>query len=91
MKRLAFVLSFVLLSAGVLSAQTSDEAHPNVARGFSSDKMYHFGNIDAVNVFNGNLTVQIPLTSVTVSDHLSYTLSASYNLGRVLSQRRSAR
>jgi YD repeat-containing protein len=69
----AFALSFAC-SISVL-AQT----HPNVEKGFAADKMYQFGDIDHVNLFNGNLSLTIPISSTPVSDHLALSLTLVYN------------
>jgi hypothetical protein len=70
----ALALSFAC-TLGVL-AQT----HPNVEKGFAADKMYQFGDIDHVNLFNGNLSLTIPIGGSTpVSDHLSLSLALVYN------------
>ncbi|HEX3067146.1 MAG TPA: hypothetical protein VHX14_01130, partial [Thermoanaerobaculia bacterium] len=65
---------FFACTLGVL-AQT----HPNVEKGFAADKMYQFGDIDNVNLFNGNLTLTIPISSTPVSDHLALSLTLVYN------------
>src|SRR5712692_1359194 len=54
--------------------------HPNLDRGISADKMYQFGNIDQINIFNGNLSLTIPIGGDRpVSERLSYGLTLSYN------------
>jgi YD repeat-containing protein len=65
---------FFACTLGVL-AQT----HPNVEKGFAADKMYQFGDIDHVNLFNGNLSLTIPISSTPVSDHLALSLTLVYN------------
>jgi YD repeat-containing protein len=53
---------------------------PNQHRGFSPDKVYMLGGIDAINPFNGNLTLTIPLgPTYTVSPTLSYQFMLTYN------------
>src|SRR5687768_10384506 len=75
MKRL--VLS-ALLALVALSAAA--QQHPNAARGFSPEKVYQLGNIDNVNVFNGNVTVTLPLGGTyPVGGGLSYGLTLVYN------------
>ena len=50
--------SGIALALGVpLAAQQ----HPNVERGFSPEKLYQFGDLDNVSLFNGNLNLTIPL------------------------------
>src|SRR5437899_2925911 len=56
------------------------QTHPNLEKGFAADKMYQFGDVDQVNVFNGNLSLTIPIEGTTpVSDHLSLPLTLVYN------------
>ncbi|MEA2238640.1 MAG: hypothetical protein QOC81_3364, partial [Thermoanaerobaculia bacterium] len=74
--RLLLALSFSVACAITMSAQT----HPNLEKGFAADKMYQFGDIDHVNVFNGNLSLTIPIGGSTpVSDRLSLSLTLVYN------------
>ena len=56
MRRLV-VLSLLLSVGVVLEAQQ----HPNVARGFDAGRPYQMNGIDDVNLFNGSLTVTIPI------------------------------
>lgn len=69
-------LSILLLLA---AAAALGQPHPNNERGFQADKVYQFGGIDQVNVYNGNLMVQIPLVSNKVSSSLSYDLTLTYS------------
>jgi YD repeat-containing protein len=75
--RLASALAFLmLLSAGFAFAQK----HPNIELGFKADKLYQFNDLDAVNLFNGNLTLSIPLgLRYPVGPSLSYQFVLSYN------------
>jgi hypothetical protein len=72
-----------LLSALALSFACTlgmlGQTHPNVEKGFAADKMYQFGDIDHVNLFNGNLSLTIPISSTPVGDHLSLSLTLVYN------------
>src|ERR1700692_2876350 len=74
-KRLLPALALFLACTLGVFAQT----HPNVEKGFAADKMYQFGDIDHVNIFNGNLSLTIPISSTPVSDHLSLSLTLVYN------------
>ena len=48
--------------------------------GFHPDKLYHFTDIDSVNLFNGNLTMAVPLSPVyRVGPSLSYQFALTYN------------
>src|SRR5512142_2313352 len=77
MKRSAAVLFLSLVAASV-GAQTN--VHPNIERGTGSGKRYDFNSIDTVNVFNGNLIIQIPIGGrLPVSSNLSYSLTLVYN------------
>ena len=73
-KRLAWLV--VLFAALNGAAQSSS----NLADGFAADKMYQFGNVDAINLFNGNLIINIPIgPAYQVSDGLSYQFHLTYN------------
>jgi hypothetical protein len=74
--RLLFALAIAMACTLSVHAQT----HPNLEKGFAADKMYQFGDIDHVNLFNGNLSLTIPVGGSTpVSDHLSLSLTLVYN------------
>ena len=76
MKRFLLIL-FVCASA---TAQVLQEQHPNSARGFAPEKMYDFSAVDSVNVFNGNLTLRIPIgPKLAVNGMLPYQLALTYN------------
>ena len=54
--------------------------HPNLERGFSADTAYQIGEIDHVNLFNGGLTLTIPIgSSYPVGGALSYGLTLVYS------------
>lgn len=56
------------------------EQDPNRARGFSPGEVYDFGGIDSINLFNGSLSVNIPVgPRYPVGDGLSYGLHLSYS------------
>lgn len=64
----------------VAAVPASAQLHPNVERGFSSDKAFSIGDIDHVNLFNGNVTVTLPLgRPLAIGDSLSVGLTATYN------------
>jgi Ig-like domain CHU_C associated len=66
----------IVITSGSLCAQTAQ----NRERGFAADKLYQFGNIDTVNLFNGNLILSIPIgQTYAVSPALSYFLALRYN------------
>jgi len=66
--------------ASLLVALPVVAQHPNLERGVAADKMYQFGNIDQINLFNGNLSLTIPIGGDRpVGDRLSYGLTLTYN------------
>ena len=67
-------------AAGAQTTGTLFQDDPVTARGFAADKVYQFGDLDHVNLFNGNLLLTIPIgPSYPVSRHLSYGLTLVYN------------
>ncbi len=78
--RLSFA-SFALCSWLALAAVA--QAYPATAvmkRGIDAERMYQFGDIDSINLFNGNLNLRMPLgQSYPVSAGVSYGLVLSYN------------
>lgn len=76
--RLARHFAFSLLLFATLHASAQSSA--NLADGFAADKVYQFGGVDAVNLFNGNLIINIPIgQTYKVSDGLSYQFHLVYN------------
>src|SRR5215212_9871859 len=74
--RLTLVISFLLFVTGTAQGQQ----HPNQARGFSANNEYSTFDIDNINLFNGNLVVNIPLGGkYPVGGNLSYSLTLFYN------------
>jgi hypothetical protein len=70
---------FIALLLGCASAAIA-QTHPNLEKGFAADKLYQFGEVDQVNLYNGNLSLTIPVGgSVPVSDRLSFSLTLIYN------------
>lgn len=54
---------------------------PADQKGISGSTPYQFDNIDAINVFNGNLSIHIPIgLKFPVGGILNYQMSLSYNL-----------
>ena len=61
-------------------APAAAQQHPNVAQGFNPSGSFAAGDIDNVNLFNGNLVIRIPLgQSYPVNAGLSYGLTLVYN------------
>jgi YD repeat-containing protein len=78
-KQRSFLLPILgsLLLAASLRAQ---QQFPTLERGLQPEKLYHFAGIDNVNVFNGNLTIVLPIgQSYPVDGGLNYQLTLSYN------------
>jgi len=76
------ILPLLLLGLGLLSAGAAfaDDVHPNTQSGVDLDKAFHVGEIDNVNLFNGALTLTLPLgPSYPVGGTLSYGLTLVYN------------
>jgi RHS repeat-associated protein len=56
------------------------QQHPNLERGFAPEKLYQLGDIDSVNVLNGNVTVAIPIgMAYSGGGGLTYALTLTYN------------
>jgi hypothetical protein len=63
-----------------LAAPAWADVHPNTAGGFPVDQSFHVGDIDSVNLFNGVLTVTIPIgPSYPVNGGFSYSLKLVAN------------
>jgi hypothetical protein len=74
--RFFVVSSLALLAALPLAA----DVHPNTEGGVAVDKAFQVGEIDNVNLFNGSLTLTIPLGQrYPVGGTLSYGLTLIYN------------
>jgi len=80
LRRAFRVAGLALLLTAVSAVPARADVDPNVERGFSAEKVYSFGEIDQVNLFNGNLMLQLPLgRSYPVNGGLSFGLGLSYN------------
>lgn len=76
MNRTWTVLAALLLTPSLAAADT----HPNSAGGFASDKAFQVGEVDNVNLFNGNLVLTLPIGQpYPVGGGLSYGLTLVYN------------
>jgi hypothetical protein len=77
MKKLVKLLMASLLLAALPAAA---QQHPNTARGLRGAGSFAPGDVDSVNVFNGNLVIQIPMgQAFKVNGDLSYQLVLAYN------------
>ena len=75
MKRLA-ILALLMASAAV----AQEQIHPNLEQGVAPNKLYQFGNLDTVNLFNGNLMIHLPIgASYPVGPGFGYQLVLTYN------------
>jgi YD repeat-containing protein len=80
--RLARTLAVSLLALGFAQLAAAQEDPANRARGLSATTAYLVGDIDSVNLYNGNLTISLPLGgSYPVGGALSYGLALHYNSG----------
>ncbi len=68
----------LLVIAALANAARAD--HPNIARGFDVGKPYQMNGIDNINLFNGNLTVTLPIGQrYHVNGGLGYGLTLVYS------------
>ncbi len=75
-RRIALSLLAGLALCGALRA----DVHPNTAPGFPVEQSFHVGDVDSVNLFNGALTLTIPLGGTyPVNGGFSYNLKLTYN------------
>ncbi|HYK05343.1 MAG TPA: hypothetical protein VE974_26570 [Thermoanaerobaculia bacterium] len=74
MRRLAWILLLLLVTSPAFTTE-----NPNLAKGFNAATTYDFSKIEAVNLFNGSITLMVPLgQTYSVGDHLSYNFGLSY-------------
>ena len=64
------ILAGLALTLGALPAKA--DPHPNTNAGVAVDQAFQMGNVDNINLFNGSLTVTIPLG-------ISYPLNTSFS------------
>lgn len=56
------------------------QQHPNLERGFTPEKLYQLGDVDGVNVLNGNVTLTLPIgMAYPAGGGLTYALTLTYN------------
>jgi RHS repeat-associated protein len=76
----AGLAAFALVAGLGFARPVAAQQHTNQARGFNADGAYQVGDIDNVNLFNGNLTVDIPIgQQYATNDGFSYQLRLVYN------------
>jgi len=69
-----------LLSLILLALPVRADVHPNTAPGFPVEQAFHEGDVDSVNMFNGGLTLTLPIGGAyPVNAGFSYTLKLIYN------------
>ncbi|HEX4496051.1 MAG TPA: hypothetical protein VIE43_10330, partial [Thermoanaerobaculia bacterium] len=77
-KPLLSLLPLLLLLA--LAVPALADVHPNTAGGFPIEQSFHVGDFDSVNLFNGALTLSLPIGSpYPVNGGFSYALKLTYN------------
>ena len=77
MKMKAYVRCVLLAALGLTA---SAQKPTNIELGFKPEQLYQFGSLDSVNLYNGNLLVNLPIGNrYPVSSTLSYQLVLSYN------------
>ncbi|HEX2833528.1 MAG TPA: hypothetical protein VHW00_10960 [Thermoanaerobaculia bacterium] len=73
-------LSLLFAVSLVLTFPLIAQKHPNIELGFNAERLYQFGELDSVNLLNGNLIVQIPIGGAYASNaSFSYQLTLTYN------------
>ncbi len=74
----AFALSILLIA--LLAAPSPAQVHPTAQKGFAADKAFQIGDVDHVNLFNGNLVLTIPVgQEYSTEGGFSYRLALHYN------------
>ena len=77
MSRRTALASLALLA---LAAAAKADVHPNIQSGFPVEQVFQVGEIDNVNLFNGALTLTIPIgPTYPVGGGFSYGLKLIYN------------
>lgn len=77
MKRATFI---AVLSIALATAGRAQIVSPNVEKGVSPGKAFSFSDVDTVNLFNGNLSVSIPIgQQYSVGGGLTYQLMLHYS------------
>ena len=74
---LRWLWAFALAALAIAPARA--DVHPNTAPGFPVEQAFHVGDVDSVNLFNGALTLTIPIGSTYPVNSFSYSLKLTYN------------
>lgn len=73
----------IVIFAGLLAALSPlfafAQKHPSVELGFNAERLYQFGNLDSVNLYNGNLILQLPIGPAYSVNALKYQFVLTYN------------
>ena len=73
-------ISFASVGLFLMSALAGAQDPTNLRRGVGVPTAYSADQVDAVNLYNGNLSIGIPIGEILpVSEMLSYGLSVNYN------------
>lgn len=79
--KLVLIFGLWLITSQAVFAQVGlSHAHPNLARGSGPDKTMERYDWDSINLFNGNLSVSIPLgIEYPITENFSYGFKLNYN------------
>ncbi|MCZ7651661.1 MAG: RHS repeat-associated core domain-containing protein [Thermoanaerobaculia bacterium] len=79
-RRLGGVALLLVAVLAMGAREASGQTHPNLDRGFAPERAYQIGEIDQVSLYNGNLSITLPIGQAYPLDGgLSYQLVLSYN------------
>src|ERR1700754_3472954 len=74
------LLKGLILGVCAIAAISARAQHPNISRGFEADKVYQLGEIDSVNLYNGNLHLSVPIGNEYAGNgSLRYRFALVYN------------
>ncbi|MDP9193797.1 MAG: hypothetical protein M3P06_19050 [Acidobacteriota bacterium] len=69
-----------MVAAALALEMSGQQQFPTLEKGFQPEKLYQFGGVDSVNVFNGTLMINLPIGPTYALDGgVSYGLRLSYN------------
>ncbi len=72
----------LIIASGVLLAASAfaQQQHPRFERGFNENRLYDLGDLDQVNLFNGNLSIAIPIgQAYPLGGDRTFQLKLTYN------------
>jgi hypothetical protein len=61
LRRLPRAAGLVLTAALLATTSLPAQQHPSHERGFDPEKVYQLGDLDSVNLLNGNVAITLPL------------------------------